>query len=120
MVKRYPQAMDGTGMRGYPAVIGLTHSPARVPAGQWRRTAMDTSRRILLAGMAGFALAPTAGLAAPAPAIDGATVAEERFARMIAAAHAPGVTCARQAERYADMNWRDYVEAARAVLDARV
>nr|WP_249141952.1 hypothetical protein [Bradyrhizobium diazoefficiens] len=118
VVKRYPQAMDGTGMRGYSAVIGLTHSPARVQAGQWRRTAMTTSRRILLAGMAGLAVAPGAA-AAPAPAFDGATVAEERFARMIAAAHAPDVACARQAERYADMHWRDYVEAARAVLDAR-
>ncbi len=82
---------------------------------------MNTSRRILLAGLAGLAVAPTAAAAvASTPATDGATVAEERFARMIAAAHAPDVTCARQAERYADANWRDYVEAARAVLDARV
>jgi hypothetical protein len=83
-------------------------------------TAMNTSRRILLAGMAGLAVAPTAMGAPPAPAVGDATVAEERFARMIAAAHAPDVTCARQAERYADAHWPDYVVAARAVLDARV
>jgi len=86
---------------------------------------MNTSRRILLAGMAGLAVAPTAMAstakpAAPAPAIRDATVAEERFARMIAAAHAPDVTCARQAERYSDAHWPDYVVAARAVLAARV
>lgn len=81
---------------------------------------MNTSRRILLAGMAALAVAPTAMAAAPAPAIADATVAEERFARLIAAAHAPDVICARQAERYADAHWPDYVVAARAVLDARV
>ena len=81
---------------------------------------MNTSRRILLTGLAGLAVAPTVVAAAPAPADGDATVAEERFARMIAAAHAPDVTCARQAERYADMHWPDYVTAARAVLDARV
>ncbi|WP_027533430.1 hypothetical protein [Bradyrhizobium sp. WSM3983] len=81
---------------------------------------MNTSRRILLAGMAGLAVAPTAVAAAPAPAVGDATVAEERFARMIAAAHAPDVTCARQAECYADAHWPDYIVAARAVLDARV
>ena len=80
---------------------------------------MNTSRRILLTGLAGFAVAPTAVVAAPAPAHSDVTVAEERFARMIAAAHAPDVTCARQAERYADTHWPDYVVAARAVLDAR-
>ncbi|QPF92254.1 hypothetical protein [Bradyrhizobium commune] len=80
---------------------------------------MDTSRRILLAGMAAIAVAPAAAaVAQPTPTI-GATVAEERFARMIAAAHAPDVTCAYQAERYADMHWQEYVSAARAVLDAR-
>jgi hypothetical protein len=83
-------------------------------------TIMITSRRILLAGMAGLALAPTAVVAAPAPAPDDTTVAEERFARMIAAAHAPDVSCARQAEHYAATHWPDYVMAARAVLDARV
>lgn len=81
---------------------------------------MNTSRRILLAGMAGLAVAPTAMAAAPARAIADATVAEERFARLIAAAHAPDVGCARQAERHADAHWPDYVVAARAVLDARV
>lgn len=80
---------------------------------------MTTSRRILLAGMAGLAVAPTAVAAAPAPVPDDATVAEERFARMIAAAHAPDVTCTRQAERYADMHWPDYLTAARAVIAAR-
>jgi hypothetical protein len=80
---------------------------------------MNTSRRFLLAGMAGLVVAPTTGVAAPVPAIDGATVAEERFARTIAAAHAPGVTCARQAEHYADLHWREYIVAARAVLEAR-
>ncbi|WP_234684711.1 hypothetical protein [Bradyrhizobium monzae] len=80
---------------------------------------MNTSRRILLAGMAGLAVAPTTVAAAPALAIGDVTVAEERFARMIAAAHAPDVTSARQAERYADVHWPDYVVAARAVLDAR-
>jgi hypothetical protein len=83
-------------------------------------TAMNTSRRILLAGMAGLAVAPTAMAAPPAPAVGDATVAEERFARMIAAAHAPDVTCARQAERYADAHWPDYVVAARVMLEARV
>jgi hypothetical protein len=80
---------------------------------------MNTSRRILLAGLAGLAVAPTAVAAAPVPAVGDNTVAEERFARVIAAAHAPDVTCARQAERYADAHWPDYVPAARAVLDAR-
>jgi hypothetical protein len=46
------------------------------------------------------------------------TIAEERYARLIAAAHAPA-SGAGQTERYADMHWRDYVAAARAVLDAR-
>ncbi|MVT76438.1 hypothetical protein [Bradyrhizobium cajani] len=81
---------------------------------------MNTSRRILLTGLAGLAVAPTAVVAAPAPVANDATVAEERFARMIAAAHAPDVTCARQAARYADAHWPDYVVAARAVLEARV
>ncbi|MCK1650104.1 hypothetical protein IVA88_01455 [Bradyrhizobium sp. 149] len=81
---------------------------------------MDTSRRLLLAGLAGLAVAPTAAGAAPLAAADGVTVAEERFARTIAAAHAPDVTCARQSERYADAHWPEYVVAARAVLDARV
>lgn len=82
---------------------------------------MDTSRRILLAGIAVLAVAPTAASAAVPPSAPGdATVAEEHFARMIAAAHAPDVACARQAERYADVHWPDYVVAARAVLDARV
>ncbi|MCK1361254.1 hypothetical protein [Bradyrhizobium sp. 199] len=83
---------------------------------------MNMSRRILLTGLAGLAVAPTAAGAAPAPApaVDDATVAEERFARMIAAAHAPDISCGRQAERYADAHWPDYVTAARAVLDARV
>ncbi|OKO86512.1 hypothetical protein [Bradyrhizobium sp. AS23.2] len=81
---------------------------------------MNTSRRILLAGLAGLAVAPTVAGAAPTPLADEVTVAEERFARMIAAAHAPDVTCARQAERYAETHWPEYVVAARAVLDARV
>ncbi|MCK1721225.1 hypothetical protein [Bradyrhizobium sp. 141] len=82
---------------------------------------MNTSRRILLTGLAGLAVAPTAVVAAiPTSAPDDVTVAEERFARTIAAAHAPDVTCARQAERYADAHWPEYVVAARAVLDARV
>lgn len=81
---------------------------------------MDTSRRILLAGIAGLAVAPTAASAAvPSSAPGDVTVAEERFARTIAAAHAPDVSCARQAERYADAHWPDYVVAARAVIDAR-
>lgn len=80
---------------------------------------MKTSRRILLAGLAGLAVAPTAvATAAPVLATD-TTVAEERFARMIAAAHAPDVACAHQAERYADAHWPEYVVAARAVIDAR-
>lgn len=81
---------------------------------------MNTSRRILLTGLAGLAVVPTVAAAAPAPVADDTTIAEERFARMIAAAHAPEVTCARQAERYADAHWPDYVVAARAVLDARL
>ncbi|MCK1740291.1 hypothetical protein IVA80_05290 [Bradyrhizobium sp. 139] len=80
---------------------------------------MKTSRRILLAGLAGLAVAPSAAAAAPAPVADDTTVAEERFARMIAVAHAPDVTCARQAERYADAHWPEYVVAAKAVLNAR-
>lgn len=79
---------------------------------------MNTSRRILLTGLAGLAIAPAAVSAAPALAGE-ATVAEERFARMIAAAHAPDLRCARQAERYADAHWPEYVVAARAVIDAR-
>lgn len=81
---------------------------------------MDTSRRILLAGIAGLAVAPTAASAAvPSSAPGDATVAEERFARTIAAAHARDITCAGQAERYADAHWPEYLAAARAVLDAR-
>lgn len=81
---------------------------------------MNTSRRILLTGLAGLAVASTAeAVAAPLPVAGDTTVAEERFARMIAAAHAPDGICARQAERYADAHWPDYVEAARAVLGAR-
>ena len=82
---------------------------------------MNASRRILLTGLAGLAIAPAAVAAAVPSLVPGdVTVAEERFARTIAAAHAPDVTCARQAERYADAHWPDYVMAARAVLDARV
>ena len=40
-------------------------------------------------------------------------------ARLIAAAYALDITCAGQAERYAEMHWREYVAAARAVLGAR-
>jgi hypothetical protein len=81
---------------------------------------MHTSRRILLTGLAGLAVAPTAVAATMASPLHGdVTVAEERFARMIAAAHAPDVSCAGQAERYADAHWPEYVVAARAVLDAR-
>ncbi|RXG87403.1 hypothetical protein [Bradyrhizobium zhanjiangense] len=81
---------------------------------------MKTSRRILLTGLAGLVVAPTAAVAAPQLATDDATVAEERFARMIAAAHAPDVAGARQAERYANAHWPEYVTAARAVIGARV
>ncbi|MGW1419039.1 hypothetical protein ACWAT4_02845 [Bradyrhizobium manausense] len=81
---------------------------------------MNTSRRILLAGLAGLAVAPTVAGAAPAPTANDVTVAEERFARMIAAAHAPDLTSARQAASHADAHWPDYVAAARAVLEARV
>jgi hypothetical protein len=80
-------------------------------------SAMNTSRRIMLAGLAGLAVAPTVVAATPTLAVDDATVAEERFARIIAVGHAPD---ARQAERYSDAHWPDYVAAARAVLDARV
>jgi hypothetical protein len=83
-------------------------------------TAMKTSRRILLTGLAGLAVAPTAAAAAPQLAAVDATVAEERFARLIAAAHAPGAPCAHHAERYADAHWQEYVVAARAVIGARV
>lgn len=79
---------------------------------------MNTSRRILLAGLAGLTVAPAAAVPSRAP--DDVTVAEERFARTIAAAHAPNVTCDRQAERYADAHWLEYVLAARAVIGARV
>lgn len=81
---------------------------------------MNTSRRILLTGLAGLAVAPTAVAAAPMPAVGDATVAEERFARLIAAAHAPDASCAQQAGVYADAHWPAYVTAARAVLDARM
>lgn len=82
---------------------------------------MNTSRRILLTGLAGLAVAPAAAAAAAPTAEPGAvTVAEERFARTIAAAHAPDSTCAWQAERYADVHWPEYVAAARAVIGARV
>lgn len=81
---------------------------------------MNTSRRILLTGLAGLAVAPTTVAAVPSSAPDDVTVAEERFARTIAAAHAPNASCARQAERYADAHWPEYVVAARAVIGARV
>ena len=110
--------MDDADVGGYPAVIALTHLTATVPTGQWGTTAMNTSRRILLAGLAGLAVAPAATSAATQREA-GATVAEERFARMIAAAHAPDVSCGKQAEIYADAHWPDYVAAARAVLEAR-
>jgi hypothetical protein len=119
-VKCHRQAMDGTDGRGYPAVIALTHSPARVPD-NGRTTAMNTSRRILLTGLAGLAIAPAAVAASvPSPEPGDVTVAEERFARTIAAAHAPDITCARHAEIYADTHWPEYVVAARAVLGVRV
>ena len=81
---------------------------------------MNTSRRILLTGLAGLAVAPTAVAATTTPLVHDATVAEERFARVIAAARAPDATCVRQAERYANAHWPEYILAARAVLDARV
>ena len=82
--------------------------------------ATKPSRRILLAGLAGLAVVPTEASAFAAPqAAEDATVAEERFARMIAAAHAPDVKRAHRAERYADAHWREYIGAARAVIDAR-
>ncbi|QOG23957.1 MULTISPECIES: hypothetical protein [Bradyrhizobium] len=81
---------------------------------------MNTSRRILLTGLAGLAVAPAAVAAAPSSEPGDVTVAEERFARTIAAAHAPDINCARQAERYADAHWPEYVVAARAVIGARV
>ena len=81
---------------------------------------MQTSRRTLLAGLAGLAAAPAGASAfGPLAGAEGMTVAEERFARMIAAAHAPGITCTREVERYTEAHWRNYVGAARAVLDAR-
>ncbi|MGY4500130.1 hypothetical protein ACVWYH_004061 [Bradyrhizobium sp. GM24.11] len=120
VVKVYPQAMDDAGCARLPC-RDRADTLARHSAGRTMETiAMNTSRRILLAGMAGLAVAPAAMAVAPAPAMADATVAEERFARMIAAAHAPDVACARQAERYADAHWPDYIVAARAVLDARV
>ncbi len=119
-VKRYPQAVDEADVRGYPAVIALTHSPARVRPDNGRTTDMNTSRRILLTGLAGLAVAPAAVAAAPSSEPGDVTVAEERFARTIAAAHAPDINCARQAERYADAHWPEYVVAARAVIGARV
>ena len=88
--------------------------------GRERIKAMKTSRRTLLAGMAGLVAAPGAASAlGPAPDHGDMTVAEERFARMIAAAHGSDVSCSRQAEHYAEAHWRDYVAAARAVLNAR-
>jgi hypothetical protein len=82
---------------------------------------MNTSRRILLTGLAGLAVAPTAVAAAvpSSPEPGDVTVAEERFARTIAAAHAPDINCVRRAERYADAHWPEYVVAARAVIGAR-
>jgi hypothetical protein len=81
--------------------------------------AMPTSRRTLLAGLAGLATASSAASARPAPATETATIAEEHFARLIAAAHAPDAACASQAGRYADAHWHAYLGAARAVLSAR-
>ena len=83
--------------------------------------AMKTSRRVLLAGMAGLIAAPQGAASAYPSTADAAdiTVAEERFARLIAAAYALDITCAGQAERYAEVHWREYVAAARAVLGAR-
>jgi hypothetical protein len=82
--------------------------------------ATKPSRRILLAGLAGLAVIPTEASAFAAPqAANDATVAEERFARMIAAAHAPDINYAHQAERYADAHWHEYIVAAQAVIDAR-
>ncbi len=81
---------------------------------------MNTSRRILLTGLAGLAVAPGAAVAAAPTAAPGeVTVAEERFARTIAAAHAPDSAWAWQAERYADAHWPEYVAAARAVIGVR-
>ena len=81
---------------------------------------MKTSRRKLLAGMAGVIAAPQAAAAFGSSAEAGSmTVAEERYARLIAAAQAPDSGCAWHAERYADAHWRAYVGAARAVLAAR-
>lgn len=111
--------------QGYPAGNVTGFAVRERSAKQQSKTkglkAMNSSRRIVLTGLAGLAVAP-----AMTPAFAGmqadsvATVAEERFARMIAAAHAPDAGCAQRAERYADLHWRQYVMAARVVLDARV
>ena len=81
---------------------------------------MKTSRRKMLAGMAGVIAAPQAAAAFGSNAEAGSmTVAEERYARLIAAAQAPDTGCAWKTERYADVHWPEYVAAARAVLAAR-
>ena len=95
---------------------------------------MKTSRRTLLAGLAGLAAAPTAATTASAsPAVDAGetTVAEQSFARMIAYWHRQSMgddsiaagsgrgTTSRNADHYVDAHWQNYVEAARAVLNAR-
>lgn len=82
---------------------------------------MGRSRRIVLARMTALAVAPAAAPALAATrTAKSVTVAEEHYARMIAVAHAPNVTFAHRAERYADAHWQEYVSAARAVLDACV
>lgn len=81
---------------------------------------MRTSRRTLLAAMAGLlAIPPGASAVGVTTVAAETTVAEERFARLIAMAHAPDGSRARRAERYAEAHWPDYVAAARAVLGAR-
>lgn len=94
---------------------------------------IDTSRRAIIAGLAGA----LAGAAAPALAkteLDGEiTIAEEHFARMIAFWHLQGAADAKgTGPEFADSDqsclgsdglveahWRSYVGAARAVLRAR-
>ncbi|MBI5260808.1 MAG: hypothetical protein HY852_03190 [Bradyrhizobium sp.] len=83
---------------------------------------MRTSRRTLLAGLAALVAGPAAAhtsSAGPTVDIQEATVAEESIARIIAAAHVRDHQGMRRPDRCADAHWRDYVDAARAVLDAR-
>lgn len=112
--------LDRTKVRVYLAVVRATHSPLMIGTRQiWIESDEHVTPHLACRTSGARRGSIRSPVFAGTQADHGATVAEERFARTIAAAHAPDIACAYQAERYADAHWREYLGAARAVLDAR-